>query len=120
MVRRRGIQLLVVSVLGLILWAFAGASGVIVDPADGVGSGHDGTALVTPLSADLGTHAAVVRVTHDRIPAARAQRVMALAAVLVGAGLVVRASRSNRTRLDDLPVWSGWFDPGLLRGPPTA
>jgi hypothetical protein len=118
MVRRRGIQLLVMAVLGLVLWTFAGSGGVLAHH-DATGVGFESTP-VAALS-ELGSHAAIVRTPHDRTTVVRAQRLMALVAVLVVAGLVAPGRRSDRTRLDDLPVWSGWFnDPGLLRGPPTT
>jgi hypothetical protein len=123
MVRRRGIHLVVMAALGFTLWTFAGPGGLVVAGTDGSASASASSydsAVVAPL-AGLDAHAAIMRAPHDRTTVARAQRLVALVAVLVGAGLVERASRSDPARLDDLPVWSGWFvDPGLLRGPPTT
>jgi len=122
---RRGVQVLLVAVLGLALWTMAGAD--VGRSASAAASGSEANAaassseLVAPMGGwGLGGHAVLARAPHHRTPVARAQRLVTLVIVLVGGGLAFRPHRPGRTRVHDAPVWSGWFaDPGRLRGPPA-
>ena len=121
---RCGAQLVLVAVLGLVLWTMAGADTVRDRAAEGSSS-------AVPSAEQLAVHLAgggvggqatsLVRAPHDRSGrAARAQRLLAIVAVLVGGALAVRSHPSARKSYHALPVWSGWFaDPGRLRGPPV-
>jgi hypothetical protein len=124
---RRGVQLLLVAVLGLVLWTVAGADvGRSASAAAAAGgestASAPGSELVAPMGGrGLGGQSAVLaRAPHHRSAVARAQRLATLVIVLVGGGFALRPRWPGRTRVHDAPVWSGWFaDPGRLRGPPA-
>jgi hypothetical protein len=127
---RRGVQLLLVAVLGLVLWTFAGADVGRSASAAAAGGGESAESTAGAPSAELvapmggwglgGQSAVLSRAPSHRTPVARAQRLATLVIVLVGGGPALRPRRPGRTRVHDAPVWSGWFaDPGRLRGPPA-
>jgi hypothetical protein len=131
---RRGAQLLLVAVLGLVSWGTIGG-----DTTSAVDTTlRDGTTWSTPLPASasgaeqlaahlaagvLGSNGAAMtgRARGDHASgAARVTRMIALVAVLLGMVLGTRARPVARWGHHALPVWSGWFtDPGRLRGPPA-
>jgi hypothetical protein len=118
---RRGLQLVLVAVLGLVVWTMTGA--VTVRDTALTGGGTTREQVVAHLgSATKGQAAALVRAPSDRSGSAgRAQRLGAIVAVLVGVGLALRSRSPTRRRDHAVPVWSGWFaDPGRLRGPPAV
>lgn len=124
---RRGVQLALVAVLGLVLSTTAG-----FDTAPAINETRGTSATSTaPGAAQLLVHlggstvlgdAVLVPARHDRsASAARAQRLVAIVAVLLGGALALRSRSPTRHRHHGLPVWSGWFaDPGRLRGPPAV
>src|SRR5688500_8114033 len=116
----RGLQVVLVAMLGLAVRTMTGADTVgatATEPHGESAAAHPGELAVHRHVGERGGQAAVLfRAPFDRSAgAARAQRLVASVAVLVGGALALRSvSAAHRQHLA-LPVWSGWFaDPGRL------
>lgn len=123
---RRGAQLVLVAVLGLVLWTMTGADAArgTVGEVNGGPAAAPATALTGHLTGGTldGSPVLLATARSDRAGAvARAQRFLAAVVLLMGGSLALRSVVvAGRRGPHVLPVWSGWFaDPGRLRGPPA-